>query len=193
MKQRKYSKTQLKELSNIHYSSLNDGILSSLGSTYLEVFYDFINQSELEDIFTISKNKVIVGYCVISYNTKTILRRAIKATFFDFSKAFLLKLFNIEFQKMVFSSLLKENSSEHESPEIAYIAISKEFTGNGYGEEMLSEVCTFLKQNEHKNIYVKTIDSLENRAVNFYKNNKFFLLNKTRFSGKNYAYLIRNL
>lgn len=193
MKHRKYSKTQLKELSNIHYSSFSDGILSSLGSKYLEAFYNFLDQSELEDIFIINKNKVIVGYCVISYNTGTILKRAITATFFDFFKAFLLKLFNREFQKMVFSSVFKENSSEHKSPEIAYIAISKEYTGKGYGEEVLSEVCTCLKQNGHKSIYVKTIDSSENKAVNFYTKNKFFLLKKTKFSGKKYVYLKRNL
>lgn len=193
MKLRKYSKAELKELSNIHYTSFSDGILTLLGPKYLEVFYNFLDQSELEDILIFNKKKVIVGYCVISYDTKTILNRAIAATFLDFSKAFFLRLFNIKLQKIVFSTLFKVNSSIHESPEIAYIAISEEFTGKGYGEEMLNEVCAFLKKNAHKNIYVKTMDSIENRAVNFYKKNKFFLLKKTTVSGKNYVYLKKNL
>jgi ribosomal protein S18 acetylase RimI-like enzyme len=183
-----------KRLARIHYTSLNEGVLSLLGIKYLEVFYGFIDKSGSEDLLLKKEGNKIVGLCVISYAPNSILTRALLATWMDFCRAFVPRfLVNSDFRKVVFDIVFSKKSLAHRSPEIAYIATSEHSHGKGHGSELLCDVFQHLRSRGYKELYVKTLSSEENRALNFYKKHEFNVIQNTIYAGLSYAFLRRDL
>lgn len=185
---------KIDEIVEIHFSTLREDILPLLGKKYLRLFYLFIIASEKESIYIEEENGQIIAFCVVTYEIEKILARVIKNTFFSFLWRLLIAIVNNQnIRNYILSIVFKPQSFVSKNPEIAFLCTHLDYQGKGVGSKLLEEVSNDIKAQGYTNLYVKTINKIENNAISFYRNNGFVTLADFEYAGIPYKYLIKGL
>lgn len=186
----KISQKDLSDIVNIHFKTLGDDLLPQLGKNFLLRFYQYIDNSELEEIFIIKDEHQVIASCIISWQPNTILQRVVKKIFIYFIYALII---NIVTNKKLFSSALKiflnKTRFISQSPEIVYIFTNPMFQGKGIGKNVIEKVENSLRNKKINKYYVKTLNDKENKAINFYLKNGFKEIKSFNYAGNVYLYL----
>jgi len=180
--------SELDEIVNMHFQELGDDILPQMGIIILNKFYKYIITSDKEVIFSIRENQKIVTVCVVSFEPNTLMRRmilsSIQSVFFHIPLAMLRKPHLLFFFIKVIFAKRKNILC---SPEITYIYSS--IKGKGLGKKILQNIQSCLLTKDIKKLYVKTINTQNNRAIKFYLENGFKKEFTFSYGGKKYLYM----
>ena len=180
----------LESIVKIHLETLSEDLLPQLGEKFLIKFYEYINNSEFEEIFYSKDKDKLLATCIISYDPNTLLSRVLKKTLINFIYSFTV---NILTNKKLFISVFKiffnKTNFISKSPEITYIFTDPKLKGKGIGKEIILKVENSLKDKNINTYYVKTINGKENKAISFYLKNGFEKFEKFNYAGNSYLYL----
>jgi GNAT superfamily N-acetyltransferase len=164
----------VEDIGKIHYNSLPNDFLPTLGLNFLiKTFYPAVLSSELGKVF-VAFNEVDepVGFVLVTLGSNEFLKNIIKNRFWEFFKIFIcssfisLKNFKNNFQ-IIISGILSKNTSNF--GEIYIIAVKKPFRGKGVGKLLVKKSMDFLIENELSGIKIKTLVSNIEWMEFFYK------------------------
>lgn len=188
------------KIAEIHFLTLDNSFLSSLGKSFLECLYKFLISKEHIWVFEEEENK-IVGFVSFSENSHSMMKRFILSR-----PVCLLKLLFVIFihpqiiLKVVETALapfksMKSNKKKIELPdsELLSISVSKFTQAKGIGSQLLQALERFLIENniyQYKVIAGNTLVS----ANKFYLKNGFKLSHQIKIHGKDISNVyIKNL
>jgi ribosomal protein S18 acetylase RimI-like enzyme len=169
---------QKKQLINIIKLENSESIISSLRISTISNFLENISINNNYKIFLLQKNKLVVGYCIITTNQKNNFTRfKILNIIFDLiiSLSFIriiniiLKLLNID----KISLGKKKLQIYMNTINISYLAIKRDYQSRGYGLKLIKYI---LKRIKTRDRFI-TVETYNKQAQNFYKNKckfKFF-------------------
>ncbi len=171
---------QIDQIVDIHMSVLSKDLLPQMGKT--------------ESILIKEIDGKVAAFCVVSYDSKNILRRVLKHTFFPFLCSMFYAVFNDwKFLTLMVKIMFNFGDFENKNPEIAFLCTHKHYQGKGIGSELLETARKNLKDQGYCNLYVKTINQPENLAIRFYTQNGFVAIENFVYAGIPYQYFMKVL
>ena len=174
----------------MHSAALSKDLLPQMGKKFLYHFYVYILQSSKENLYYHKENDRIVGVCVVSSETNTLMLRVIKNLFITFIKySFINLITNPIYRKYVINIVFSRSHFTHLNPEIVYIFTNSNHQGKGIGTGLITSVEYELLRNDVHKYYVKTINNSYSMALRFYKNNNFKIEHEFIYAGTQYLYL----
>ena len=184
----------LRYIVDIHLAALSNDLLPQMGKKFLFHFYTYILQSSKESVYYHKENDRILGVCVVSNETRTLMIRVIKNLFIPFIKySFINIITNRVFRKFVIKIIFSRSHFTPLSPDIVYIFTNSNHQGKGIGTGLIKRTEYELLRNDVHKYYVKTINKPNSAALRFYKNNNFKIEQEFMYAGTQYVYLSKTI
>lgn len=191
------SSADISRLAALHHRCLPDDILPMLGEDYLTSFYCAIASSPCEMIY-VRRNaqQTIIGACIITLESSTIMRRMITQTIVPFLLASLKKYaFSREFRRCV-AGVIKyslRRYSDRYDPQITYIYVDPASRRSSVGQSLIRDAADNLLSRGYSRLYVKTLHNTDITALSFYQRHGFCVEHVLDFAGRRYAIMCKQL
>lgn len=187
-------KEDIDTIAEIHYKSLPNDYLPSLGLSFLrKVYYSGAFNSPYGHVYVYQHKKKIVGFINIAWNNSKFLKyiffRKIHWIVFIF---FTRVLWNVKLLKNSIEILFNLFQTKMQNlPEIVFIAVQKEYRGKGIGKKLVLHSIEYLKKLKLNCCVTKTLSSNLN-VIHMYKKIGGVIKSKFRLIGQEYVYIILN-
>jgi len=185
------SDTDIDDLSEMHVRNFHDSLLSDLGKSYLKTYYRFVDVSGSDEIIIIRDGVKIIGCAVLSLSAPTLLRRLIAHHPPVIDVLRLVLTFRLRAIASVLSKILFKPRQEKEAGDVELISLFTDPSsrGMGIGTSLVEKCNALLKEKGIERYRVKTRDTPDNRAMDFYLRNGFKVTGVAEWTGKNYTVL----
>ncbi len=187
------SDTDLDDLSEMYVRIFPASLLSNLGKGYLRTYHRFVDESDREEIIIIRGDEKIIGCAVLSLSSSTLLRRLIVHNPPVIDVIRLLLSFRFGGIASVLSKIFFKSSqrTEKETVNVELISLFTDPSrrGQGVGASLVEKCNALLKEKGIERYFVKTRDTPDNRAMDFYLRNGFKVTGAVEWTGKKYAVL----
>lgn len=171
---RKASLDDVNAIVSIHQEAFEDFFLSSLGRSFLELYYSSFINSEEGVVFCATKDNVLVGFSACSYVSRGFNTSLIKKNFFRYGiESFRLLLTKPRALVRLVKNLNKESADtsvndKGQYAELYSIAVSPLCQGEGVGKLLLTSTESDVVN--HNNQISLTTDYYNNgKTIAFYK------------------------
>ncbi|MFH1320664.1 MAG: GNAT family N-acetyltransferase [Bacteroidota bacterium] len=183
----------IKYLAEIHYTSLQNDYLPSLGIHFLKsVYYPSINDSKHAITFIAVKDSMPIGFATIAHDSEEFIKTIMKKILIRFlfygvitaikKPSFLLSSFDL------FSSVIKSKPDTVKG-EIAFIAVKKDYQGQGIGKILVKEALVYLKDINVKYCKTKTLKK-NNNVINMYESMGWKIRESFKLIGNEYVIIV---
>jgi len=183
----------LTKLAEIHYKSLPDDFLPSLGLDFLErVYYPEAIKSEFAVTLVALDRGYPVGFVTVSHNSRCFMRYiltnklailvffVIRATLRNFR--YLTKFVEVAW----FLLLSKPDPIE---AEIVFIAVDEAYRGQGVGKKLVTAAIDYLREKGCNNCRTKTL-AHNLGVIRFYEGMGWYVRDSYRFIGREYVTIV---
>lgn len=166
---------EAKEIANIHMDELATGFLSSLGLSFLSLFYKSIILSPFGFAIVAIDNDRVIGFISGTMDIKKFYKFFIKKYFVSFFSILAVKLFKPSVFKGFLELLFypeKIKSPDIPASELLTIAVLSDYHGKGIAQNLL---CEFANEMEKRgvNCFKVVVGESLKRAIKFYENAGF--------------------
>ncbi len=180
----------VKELARIHYESLPDSAFSLLGRRALEAYYQQLIADPQDQVFIERFDGLIVGGCVLSYNSDTLAKRTVRHRPLTMVIAVASAFLSSGLMRRKLLGLMLTEVSPPKGvqglPEVVQVFADRNYRCLKVGTRLLAKVETFMGG---KTYFLKTEQSDNNAAIHFYRARGFQALGAVEEMGKRYLYL----
>ena len=180
-------------LAKLHINSIPKTSFSVIGEKATSLAYSYMAQSNKELLVTATVDGVVCGGIVVSYDPATLTKRILTNSPFRFGmKAAIPLILKINRLPEIFKLLTSVEAPYIFSPEIMFLFTDQALRSKGIGKALVEGALSSLAKNV-STVFVRTIDSDDNRAINFYKNNGFQQFKVVEYLGKKQIIMSREL
>ena len=179
------SETHFTQIAKAHIKCLPESLLSDIGEGFVKGFYKSACKSEKEYLIARFENDLLAGVAFVSLDTDSMTSRLMT-----------LKMYLSLGMSMVIPSIarrvfnmLTATSENSDIPELVFFYSTPEFRGKGIGKLLLQDVAEVLKARSLDTYAIKTLDSPDNRAIEFYSRNGFQMQKSFVHAGHQYVYM----
>ena len=191
-KREQLSSEDLRCIVEMHAASLENSILSPLGSSVLTRYYHFVADSLIEQLFLVRNKGEVIGVCVLSAMPDSMTLRMVRENFFFMVPRLVYRtLCNFQTLRKVcqflfcFGERPKATLGLHE---VVQIYTNPSFRDRKVGTKLLEEVEQYLYQNGVEKYFLKTLSDSENAALHFYRKRGFSEVGERLLEGKHYVF-----
>ena len=188
---------ELRRLASLHRASLPDDILPMLGEAYLTSFYRSILASSKELLFIERGDRnQIIGACLITFESASLFRRTVMATFPSLCIAFIGRFLFFKGLRQAVGAVLRPDpvqGSGSFDPQIAFLFVEQAARRRLVGASLVAEACDHLKQKGIAALYVKTRSEGPSSALAFYRSRGFNEQGTLSFADRSYLMLRKSL
>lgn len=163
---------KIPEVSNIHFTILNESFLNNFGEKFLDIVYKNLLQSNNSILLASFENNKITGFLLAlkdysKFFKTSLSNQKLRLVFLIFKKILLKPILLWK----IFVSLFTL-SKEKPHAELQFIAVIKSEQGKNIGTKLMQELCVELKRSGINEYFVgtKSSNELSNR---FYIKNNF--------------------
>lgn len=188
--------SDLYDLASIHYHSLPDDFLPSLGQDFLEkVYYPIAITTEYAKTFVGESNGTVCGFITIASDSErfskevlstglfSLARYALRATFFS-------PYFSIQSLQVLWSVLASQ--PDEVDSEIVFIAVGEEFRGQGLGTILVGSAMQYLEGKLIRQCRTKTLAD-NTHVIEMYKKLGWSIRNRFRLINRDYVVIVSPL
>jgi len=182
-----------KNIALIHFLSLPEDFLPSLGFKFLKSFYTGVIGKPGIFGFVNLEGSEIAGFVVGSENMDVFFKNALKSNFFK-----LIYLLLIEVAKKpiilinIIETLFYTKKESGPSAELIVIAVDKKYRGKGIGRKLINTLDKEMKKRKI-NFYKLTVTKRNKGAKAFYENLGFYKYSKFFLYQKEWNVLVKKL
>ncbi len=171
------------DIAKIHFQTLSDDFLPSLGINFLKSFYQGIIGQPGVYIFTEVQKNNVYGFVVGVKNSKKFFTLAIRSNPLKLSLFLLLAVIKNPFLiRNIFETILYPSKTKKPLGELVVIAVARKYQGKGIGKKLINSLeKKFVEKGITK--YKLTVYS-DKSAINFYEKLKFKLLSSFKLYGR---------
>ncbi len=162
------TETDQHALAAMHCRILPDSLVSRLGRSYAQTFYRYVANSAREFAFVENDNGELISACIVSIQPETLQKRLLWRTSLLLHVPFALPRLPLRSILKGLTGQTASRSKQPPGPEVLLIFTAQRARGRGLGASTLRRCENFLKRLGHDCVYVKTLDSPDNRAIQFY-------------------------
>jgi len=181
-------KTHIRDICEIHASTLRGDFLPSLGKNFLDLLYKNLLKSDLFFSYIAIEDLDVCGFIAGSENSKLLFRGVIRKNFFNFFYVLILKIVSCPpvllriFQTFLYSKKTDKNGI---TGELIIIAVAEKSQNKGLGNLLLSE---FERHLYLKKIRKYKVTVIENniQAKSFYEKHGFIKISRFNLYKKNW-------
>ena len=178
------------QISALHYQTINQGFLSSLGEKFLQVLYEYLIQNEL--VLVYKEDQSVLGYVSCALSSKGIMKRfiytkpseIIRIVLAILKKPKLLKPLMETYRAPSLSTSDINTVDQIPETELLSISVSPNVQKGGIGMQLIYALEAELKKRNIHSYKVIAGEKLEG-ANKFYLKNGFVLAKKISIHGNN--------
>ena len=163
---------EIKQVAELHVSSLNTGFLSQLGSGFLFYLYKAMSKSIVADLVIAKKGEEVIGFITGSNSLKPIYSYMIKHYLLQIFFNLAPHLFNIYKLKkiidIIFYSKNKDSKNNFPKTELLSLVVTEKTRRTGVAKQLFEELISQFKQREVSDFKIVVGENLEG-AQRFYE------------------------
>ncbi len=160
-------------MAKLHCACLPGSLISKVGDTYAQQFYDYAARSASEIVLAAREGGELVGGALVSLDTDSIAWRMIRGTPLFFH--ILRRPFSPAARTITFDRLRRgpRDRVEVGMPEVVALFTAAQHRGRRIGAALLSRAEALISARGFSEYAVRTEDHAGNRAVGFYEREGF--------------------
>jgi ribosomal protein S18 acetylase RimI-like enzyme len=182
-------------IARIHYESLPNDFLPSLGLDFLErVYYPAAIKSSYANTLVAQVGEGIVGFVTVAYDSDQFSKDVLMNNLFPITRYSLRAIISKPAYLMTDLEILFSALFDKPDPikgEIVFIAVNEAYRGQGIGKLLVKKSLDFLKQKGVNYCRTKTLSS-NLSVVAMYERMGWSVRNKFKFIKKEYVTLVSN-
>lgn len=190
-------KQNQQRIAKLHYDSLTTSLISALGISAVNLYYQYICRSHQDYIFLIEEDGEVSGVCVLSLEPGSLMKRFLVNQIHNLLPLILWRLLTSqEIRKKIWLVLFRSSNkipAVNNLPEVVQIYTDPEKKNKRIGTRLLTETEKWLLKNGYKKYFLKTLNKEDRSTVFFYKKRGFIEVGKGEDIGKNYVYFTKAL
>lgn len=173
------------QIAKAHIQCLPESLLSDIGVRFVKAFYRAACQSDQEHLIARFENDVLAGVAFVSLNADSLTSRLMTPRMY-ISLAFSMLIPSIASRVV---KTFMASSEDSNVPELVFFFSTPEFRGKGIGKRLLCDVVEALQERSLDTYAIKTLDSPDNQAIEFYSRNGFERQKSFSHAGHQYVYM----
>jgi len=185
---RKLKLNDIGQVAKLHHAYLNQGILPTLGISFLEGFYKVLLSQENIITFVVVKDNTIVGFATTGTGIETLPKLVIKKLWKEVLTSVLKNpMLLLKMVQVPMYPGFKQKSAQNRPGEILFLAVDPKNRGQGIGKSLIGRCGKQLKAAGCRHFILSVRESMLD-ANSFYKNIGLKKLKVTKFLGENFVF-----
>jgi ribosomal protein S18 acetylase RimI-like enzyme len=180
---------ELSQIYLIHRNILKESFLNNFGQDFLKIVYQYLPKSRNNIFLILKSSDRVVGFGVATKNSNFV-SEVIQNNFFTLTIAVAKAvLINAGLLFKITPWLFQSKKTEKFPSELLFLAIDKDYQGQGYGTEFIKKFYEEFRKEKIKYFKVGT-KSNNPKSNEFYKKLKFSFLAEIEIFGDNFNYYL---